>query len=146
VARPTSPGSGGDSAVAWRAPIAALVDTSILVDHLRGRDEARALLEREIDADEPLFASVLTKVEVLAGMRTGEQAATRALLAILVWIDVSDSIGERAGALANRYLRSHPGVDLVDYVIAATAQELDVPLWTMNVRHFPMLPGLSRPY
>jgi predicted nucleic acid-binding protein len=55
-------------------------------------------------------------------------------------------VAERAGMLANRYLRSHPGVDPVDYVIAATAQHLGAELWTRNLKHFPMFPGLSAPY
>lgn len=126
--------------------MAALVDTSVLIDHLRGREEARSLLQAEISRDEPLFASVLTKVEVLAGMRRGEERPTWSLLGTLVWIEVSDAIAERAGRLAMRYLPSHPRVDLVDFVLAATREQLDVPLWTMNVRHFPMLPRLRPPY
>jgi predicted nucleic acid-binding protein len=35
---------------------------------------------------------------------------------------------------------------VVDYVIAATAESLHLPLWTRNVRHFPMLKGLKAPY
>jgi predicted nucleic acid-binding protein len=126
--------------------VAALVDTSILVDHLRGLPDARPLLEFEVSRGEPLFASTLTKIEILAGMRPREAQATRALLDTLIWIEVSDSIAERAGALANRFLRSHPGVDVMDYVVAATREELDVPMWTLNVRHFPMVQGLAAPY
>jgi predicted nucleic acid-binding protein len=126
--------------------MAALVDTSILIDHLRGRSEARDLLAAELSAGEPLFGSVLSKVEVLAGIRRAEAEPTRALLDVLIWADVTDPVAERAGALANRFLRSHRGVDLVDYVIAATREELDLPLWTRNVRHFPMIAGLRAPY
>lgn len=126
--------------------MAALVDTSVLIDHLRGVSLARALLEVEIEGEEPVFGSVLTKVEVLAGMRPGEEPSTRELVDLLIWIEVSEGIAEAAGALARRYLRTHPGVDLVDHVIAATRDELGVPLWTTNVRHFPMVEGLRRPY
>jgi predicted nucleic acid-binding protein len=126
--------------------VAALVDTSILIDHLRGVQKAQALLESELLAGEPLFASVLTKTEVLAGMRPRELAPTSAFLATMVWIDVTDAIAERAGQLANRYVRSSPGIDLVDYVIASTREQLGVALWTLNVRHFPMIRGLVAPY
>lgn len=54
--------------------------------------------------------------------------ATRRLLNSLDLIKVDDAVAERAGMLANRYLRSHPGVDPVDYVIAATTQHLDAEL------------------
>jgi predicted nucleic acid-binding protein len=55
-------------------------------------------------------------------------------------------MAERAGMLANRYLRSDLGVDPVDYVIAATAQHLGAELWTRNLTHFLMFPGLKAPY
>lgn len=51
-----------------------------------------------------------------------------------------------AGMLANRYLRSHPGVDPVDFIIAATAIRHQVRLWTKNITHFPMFPDLVSPY
>ncbi len=41
---------------------------------------------------------------------------------------------------------SHSGIDDADYLIAATANILDAPLLTTNVRHFPMFEGLTRPY
>lgn len=126
--------------------MSALVDTSILIDHLRGRPQARSLLEGEALRGEPLFTSVLTKVEVLAGVRRSEERATSSLLDLMIWVEVTDAIAERAGTLANKFLRTHPGIDLVDYVVAATRSQLDVPLWTLNVRHFPMLPGLVPPY
>jgi predicted nucleic acid-binding protein len=36
----------------------------------------------------------------------------------------------------------HTGIDVVDYVIAATAEELGAELMTLNVRHFPMFAAL----
>jgi len=95
---------------------------------------------------ERLATSILTKVEILAGMRPKEEQATRALLDSLELIEVDDAIAEKAGALANQYLRSHPGVDVVDYVVAATAQHLGAQLFTKNIKHFPMFAGLSAPY
>ncbi len=92
------------------------------------------------------MASVLTKVEVLAAMRESERRATRRLLDGLEWADVDHELAERAGELATRYLPSHPGVDPVDYVVAATTQRLAAELWTRNLKHFPMFPELRVPY
>ncbi len=83
---------------------------------------------------------------MLAGMRAGEEATIRDLFARIDWIAVDSELADRAGELAGSYLRSHPGIDPVDYVIAATAERLDADLWTHNVRHFPMFPGLQPPY
>ena len=101
---------------------------------------------RAAASGERLAASVLTRVEILAGMRDSEEVATRQLLSSLAWVDVDEELAERAGLLARRYVASHPGVDPVDYVIAVTAQQLGANLWTRNVRHFPMFDGLRPPY
>ena len=123
-----------------------VLDTSVLIDHLRGYNSARAALRRAVADGEMLAASVLSRIEVLAGMRAVEEPATRRLLDNLHWIAVDEDLADRAGVLANRFLRSHPGVDPVDYVIAATVVRFGARLWTQNLRHFPMFPDLQSPY
>ena len=79
-------------------------------------------------------------------MRASEAGATHALLGAPQWVEVDDQLAERVGMLANQFLRSHPDIDAVDYVIAATTDSLGAELWTLNVRHFPTFPGLNPPY
>lgn len=122
-----------------------LVDTSILIDVLRGRAEAVACLRRARERG-ALHASEITRVEVLAGMRPGEAQATEALLGLLRWHALDSATAVDAGALGRRWLPSHRGIDAADLVIAATAQRLGAELLTRNVRHFPMLEGLAAPY
>lgn len=123
-----------------------VVDTSIVIDHLRGDERARNALSEALQDREGLHASVMSKVEVLAGMRDEEETRTRRLLDLLEWVPVSDTIAERAGDLARSYLSLHPGVDPVDYVIAATTEQLGAELWTRNAKHFPMFAQLPDPY
>lgn len=123
-----------------------VVDTSVLIDHLREDDRAHAALRQARKIDRRVSASVLTKVEILAGMRPSERELTRRLLDSIEWLEVDDDLAERAGDLAARYLRSHPGIEAVDYVIAATVQRLGASLLTRNLKHFPMLDGLTDPY
>lgn len=123
-----------------------VVDTSVLIDHLREDDRAHAALRQARKIDQRVSASVLTKVEILAGMRPSERELTRRLLDSIEWLEVDDDLAERAGDLAARYLRSHPGIEAVDYVIAATVQRLGASLLTRNLKHFPMLDGLTDPY
>ncbi len=122
-----------------------LVDTSILIDYLRGHPEAADLLERE-RAAEALHASEITRLEVLAGMRPAEEQQTRSLLSTLRWHPLDEEVAERAGELGREWLPSHHGIDGADLAIAATTTLLNAQLLTMNVRHFPMFAGLSRPY
>ncbi|MBA2729257.1 MAG: hypothetical protein H0U48_00665 [Euzebyaceae bacterium] len=55
-------------------------------------------------------------------------------------------MAEKAGELGRAWLSSHRGIDSADLAIAATAFRLDARLLTINVRHFPMYPGIGRPY
>lgn len=127
------------------ASVSAVVDTSVLIDVLRGVPPAVELLA-DTRASGPLGASVITRVEVLAGMRPEEEDATRALLATLRWHPLDDGVVEEAGALGRRWLTTHGGIDSADLVIAATARRLAAPLYTRNLRHFPMFADLVAPY
>ena len=121
-----------------------LVDTSVLIDYLRGDVRAAAVLERGREVA-PLHACEITRLEVLAGMRPEEESATRSLLSTLVWHPVDTEVAEEAGALGRRWLPSHHGVDGADLAIAATAIRVGAELLTRNVRHFPMFSGLHAP-
>jgi predicted nucleic acid-binding protein len=125
--------------------MSALVDTSVLIDYLRGDPNAAEVLVRE-RAVAPLHASEITRLEVLAGMREAEEEATRSLLSTLIWHPVDADVAEAAGALGRRWLPSHNTIDRADLAIAATAVGSGSRLLTRNVRHFPMFADLQAPY
>jgi predicted nucleic acid-binding protein len=126
--------------------VSPLVDTSILIDYLRGVEPARDLLRSALESDEIVAASVLTRIELAIGMRPAERRATDALVGALRWLAVDSSVAEEADALARRYGRNHSGIDAVDYCVAASARLSGLELWTLNVRHFPMFRGLRAPW
>jgi len=123
-----------------------LVDTSVLIDHLRGDPRASSLLGDAVRRGDELWSVTVVRTEILAGMRHHEEAATRRLLDQIQWQEVTVEIADRAGDLARRYLRSHPGVDTVDHLVAAAALVLGADLKTRNVKHFPMFPKLAAAY
>lgn len=124
-----------------------VLDTSVLVDHLRGKPKAATeLIPDAIARGDELWSSEIVRAELLAGMRPGEEAVTRDLLQLISWVDLDQSLAEAAGALGREYLPSHSGIDAADLVVAALTRQLDGELKTTNVKHFPMFPGLERPY
>lgn len=123
-----------------------LLDTTIAVDHLRGAEAAVDLLARLSDEDETLAASELVRFELLAGVRPDELEALEQFFSALIWLPVEEDVARTAGSLARKYRKAYSGIDDVDYLVAATAIVFDVELLTTNVRHFPMLEGLSPPY
>lgn len=123
-----------------------LLDTTVLIDHLRGSKAATHFLSETVTRGDELCSVTIVRTEVLAGMRRNEEKATKALLSQIQWVDVDIEMADAAGNLAGRFLKSHPGVDTIDYILAAAADGLEADLATTNVKHFPMFSGLKPPY
>jgi predicted nucleic acid-binding protein len=123
-----------------------LLDTTVAIDHLRGRDSAVDLLRRLVAAEETVLASEVVRFELLAGVRDDELEALEQFFSVLSWVPVDEGVSQTADLLARKHRTAHSGIDDVDYLIAATALVLDAELLTTNVRHFPMLAGLQSPY
>ena len=123
-----------------------VLDSSVVIDYLRGDERAHSVIADRVAAGHQLWGIVVTRAEVLAGMRSAERGATVRLLNQLRWVDIDVDIADKAGAYARRYRRSHPGLQLADCLIAAGTVTLGAGLLTQNVRHFPMVPGLEPAY
>jgi predicted nucleic acid-binding protein len=123
-----------------------LVDSDVLIAHLRGIEAARDWLMGARRSAGPLAVSAVSLAEVPGDMRAPERREVTRLLASMHPFPVSERIGWRAAELMRTYRRSHSGIGLGDYLIAATVQVEGLELATLNVRHFPMFEGLSRPF
>ncbi len=122
-----------------------LVDSDVLIAHLRGNEHARSWL-RSARESEQLVTSVVTVTELTGGMRSGERRDVWRLLSALRPVPVTELIAQRAGAFMREFHRSHSGIGLGDYLIAATAETQSARLATLNVRHFPMFAKLAAPF
>jgi len=113
-----------------------LLDTDVLVDYLRDRDEAVAYLEAHAES---ILISAITVAELYAGVREGDEKRRLAeFLAVLEIIPVDADIARQGGLFRRDYGPSH-GVGLADALIAATAARHQARLVTLNAKHFPML-------
>lgn len=123
-----------------------LVDSDVLIAHLRGVESARNWLLGARRDHGRLAASMVTVTEIRGGMRFGERREVGELLATLHLFDVDQQVAVRAATFMRRYRRSHSGIGLGDYLIAGTQEVHGLDLATLNVRHFPMLPDLAPPF
>ena len=123
-----------------------LLDTSILIANMRGVAAALDMLMQAQQAGSRLVASVVTRTELLAGVRHSERRKLAELLSDITWIPVNEDVADLAGEFARQYGKSHSTIDIGDYLIAATAKLIDADLKTLNIKHFPMFPNLQRPY
>lgn len=123
-----------------------LVDTPVIVDHLRHDERAVALLAELFRRHDRVWAATPTRTEILAGIRARERQPMTALFDILAWVEIDIAVADAAGALAQRYRSSHSGIDTTDYLVAAAARSVGADLVTLNVKHFPMFEGLAPAY
>lgn len=123
-----------------------LVDSDVLIAHLRGHQAARDWLLTARRETGPLAVSTVSIAEVAGGMRSPERRPVSRLLSSLRAFGVTERVAWRAAELMRAYRRSHQGIGLGDYLIAATAEIEGLDLATLNVRHYPMIDGLKAPF
>jgi predicted nucleic acid-binding protein len=118
-----------------------LLDSGLLIRHLRGRPEA-VLLLRDLGKQERLAIATVSRLEIHAGMQEHERYATQKLLSRFVTYDMDSDIAERAGDYIREYRNQGLTLAISDAIIAATAIQHGLTLVTFNPKDFPM-PGLS---
>ena len=123
-----------------------LVDSDVLIEHLRGTTAARDWLVGARQSSGPLAISVVSRTEVAGGMRQPERREVMRLLGSMQRFEITEQVAWRAAILMQEYRRSHSGIGLGDYLIAATALTEGLELATLNIRHYPMFPELARPF
>lgn len=124
-----------------------MFDTDILVDALRG---FRAGLDYVETAEQQgaLRLSITTEMELMVGCRNRrELRRLERFLRRFTILALTEVIAARAVTLLRQYRLSH-SLSITDALIAATALAYNETLYTKNVRHFRMIPGLMvvRPY
>jgi len=120
-----------------------VVDTDVLIDYLRGRDQAAGFLE---SCEEPLAMSVITIAELYAGVRDGtERQQLDDFIEAFEVLALPKDVAVVAGLWRRQYGRSH-GTGLADALIAASVEAVKATLVTLNRHHFPMLANVLVPY
>jgi len=118
-----------------------LLDTGVLIRHLRGRSEAIRLV-RGLGKRERLAIATVTRLEIHAGMLPKEEYKTQKLLARFITHDLDADIADRVGDYIREYRAQGITLSVPDAIIAATSIKHRLILVTFNPRHFPMR-GLS---
>jgi predicted nucleic acid-binding protein len=119
-----------------------LLDTTVLLDALRARQNRRSLLAELVAGGHVLATAAINIGEVYAGMRRGEESRTEAFLSSLDCYPLTGSIARRAGSLKSAWARKGRTLSLADMMVAATALEHGLSLMTDNRKDFP-LPELN---
>jgi predicted nucleic acid-binding protein len=125
-----------------------LLDTTILIDILRGNANTAEFIDTALADDTPLFVSAISAMELVVGCRNRiEVDKAERLLSSFTLLHLHPTESRRAYELLLSYNKSH-GLAIPDALIAATAIVQKLELASDNIRHFGMIPDLrvQRPY
>lgn len=114
-----------------------LLDSTVLIDLLRGRPAVQRVLTQRQSGDIPLTSSINVE-EIVRGVHPREQERVRTLFDGLRIVPIGRAQAERAGA----WRREHAGrgitLSQADCLVAAAAWSVGAVLATANVKDFPM--------
>ena len=114
-----------------------LIDTDVLIEYLRGNASIVERLVQEYGKGRRLYFSPVTRAEIVAGLRKGEEETTEKLFSLMECLVIDEETGRKAGEYLKAYRASH-SVEIADALVAATAHQSDAPLCTLNRKHYPM--------
>jgi predicted nucleic acid-binding protein len=114
-----------------------LLDTTVLIDALRGRGAANRLSRLRAQQEVPLVCAVNIE-EVFRGIRPGEEPSVAGLLNGLLIAPLGRIEGELAGTWRRSFAARGVSLSQADCLVAAAALGMDARLATGNPKDFPM--------
>lgn len=124
-----------------------LIDTDILIDATHKLPDAVAVLAEQLTVG-GIKISIVSAMELIQGSRnSSEVSQIKQFLHQVSVISITAPTSKTARDLMERYFLSH-GLAIPDALIAATAIENNLMLYSKNIRHYKMIPNLLvvRPY
>jgi predicted nucleic acid-binding protein len=119
-----------------------LIDTDVIVEYLRGREQAVEFLE---SLGGTLHISAITVAELYSGVRDDERETLDQFLNAFEVVPIDDTLARTAGLLRRDFRPAH-GTGLADAIVAMSAKATGAVLVTFNQRHFPMVDDLLVAY
>lgn len=119
------------------------LDTTVLIDALRGRSAADRIRELHTRGDPPPWICAINVEELFRGIRPGEAGAVESLVKHLRIAPLGAREGELAGRWRQEFASRGITLSQADCLIAAAAVGVGATLATGNIKDFPM-PELAK--
>lgn len=120
-----------------------LVDTSILIDYYRKTDKDNSLWVNLVRLGYSFAISTVTKYEIYAGATSNQLAFWNTVLQAITVMPLDEVSVDMAVVINSALKKKRKQIDLADLFIAATAAAHNLPLVTLNRKHFDRIDGLQ---
>lgn len=121
-----------------------VTDTSILIDYLRNGQKGIQFI-KEIDGNEDLelFLPTIVIFELFSGQSTKNPLIVAKILNLLESfqrIELTEEIARVSGQL---FRDTKKRIQVSDYIIAASALQINAQIVTLNQKHFAQIPNIN---
>lgn len=120
-----------------------LVDTSILIDYYRKTDKANSVWIGLLRQEYNFSISVITKFEIYTGATQAQLDFWNTILQAINILPFDEATVDTAVQINISLKKKRKQIDLADLFIAATALINNLPLSTLNIKHFNRIDGLN---
>jgi len=114
-----------------------LLDTTTIIDHLRGNKKVNSYLERIGQRGDIAGCCCINIAETYAGMRKKEKEKTDRFIESLYYFEVTKEVAKLTGELRQKYFKKGKTLATTNVIITATAITYNLILITKNVKHYP---------
>lgn len=120
-----------------------VIDTSIFIEHLRVKDKKKSKLYA-ISGTSQLYISSVTMYELLMGATDdNKQKDIKILTEDLPILPFDESVSIKAAEIYHQLRLENNMIEFRDIFIAATCLVFELPLITLNKKHFLRIKGLD---
>ena len=117
---------------------AVLLDTTVIIDLLRGRADATERLHTRRRAGDTPYVCAINVEETVRGLKSADEEAAHRLFEGLRAAPLGEREGWQAGEWRRRFAARGRTLAQADCLIAAAAHSLGATLATGNLKDFPM--------
>ena len=117
-----------------------LLDTTFVIDHIRGDPDARATMARLVERGDQLFVNEVVVAEAWSGAHDNVDPDLEAFLRFIEFVQPGPETAKAAGRWRADARRRGWVLSMTDALIASAAISLDASLLTRNLRDFALTP------
>lgn len=114
-----------------------LLDTTVLVDFLKGRKKAIRFIEKNLEEKTQIGTTAINIAEVYSGIPKELEKDTDKFINSLGYFDISRKMAKLAGLFRFQFFQKGVSLSIADSIIAATALSHDATVVTANIKDFP---------
>ena len=120
-----------------------LLDTSILIEYYRKTDKERSTWFKLIRGGNSFAISAITKYEIFAGATSAQLSFWNKVMEAMIVLPLDENAIDAAVMINATLKRKRKQIGMADLFIAATSVSRDIPLATLNRKHFERIDALQ---